>query len=104
MWIVIHWSVTANTREQIYVPTVFENRVIDIEVDRKHVELGLWDTTSQGDYERLRPLSYSDSHIVLISFNIADPDSLDNIPEKVRSQLLNTSVRMFIFLIIAVDY
>ena len=97
MWISINWSVTANTREQIAIPTVFENYVVDIEVDRKHVELALWDTTSQEDYERLRPLSYPDSHVVLISFNIADPDSLNNVLEKVRSQLLDTSVQIFIF-------
>ena len=93
----IDWSVTANTREQIAIPTVFENYVVDIEVDRKHVELALWDTTSQEDYERLRPLSYPDSHVVLISFNIADPDSLNNVLEKVRSQLLDMSVQIFIF-------
>ena len=97
MWILTDWSVSANTREQLYIPTVFENHDVGIEVDRKDVDLALWDTTSQGNYERLRPLSYPDSHVILISFNIADPDSLDNVLEKVRSQLLNTSVQMFIF-------
>ena len=97
MWISGDWSVTANTREQIYIPTVFENYVADIEVNRKHVELALWDTAGQEDYQRLRPLSYPDSHVVLISFDIADPDSLNNVLEKVRSQLLDTSVQIFIF-------
>ncbi len=29
---------------EVYVPTVFENYVADIEIDGKQVELALWDT------------------------------------------------------------
>jgi small GTP-binding protein len=66
----------------VYVPTVFENYVADVEVDGKHVELALWDTAGQEDYDRLRPLSYPDSHVILICFAIDSPDSLDNVQEK----------------------
>jgi Ras family protein A len=62
---------------------VFENYVADVEVDGRHVELALWDTAGQEDYDRLRPLSYPDSHVVLICFAIDSPDSLDNVSEKV---------------------
>lgn len=68
---------------QVYVPTVFENYVADVEVDGKHVELALWDTAGQEDYDRLRPLSYPDSHVILICFAVDSPDSLDNVQEKV---------------------
>lgn len=65
------------------MPTVFENYVADVEVDGKHVELALWDTAGQEDYDRLRPLSYPDSHVILICFAVDSPDSLDNVQEKV---------------------
>ena len=55
----------------------------DVEVDGKHVELALWDTAGQEDYDRLRPLSYPDSHVILICFAVDSPDSLDNVQEKV---------------------
>ncbi|XP_038066874.1 ras-like GTP-binding protein RHO [Patiria miniata] len=67
---------------EVYVPTVFENYVADIEVDNKCVELALWDTAGQEDYDRLRPLSYPDTDVILMCFSIDNPDSLENIPEK----------------------
>ncbi|KEY83820.1 Rho GTPase Rho1 [Aspergillus fumigatus] len=74
---------------EVYVPTVFENYVADVEVDGKHVELALWDTAGQEDYDRLRPLSYPDSHVILICFAIDSPDSLDNVQEKWISEVLH---------------
>ncbi|KAG8910441.1 GTP-binding protein Rho1 [Tulasnella sp. 419] len=70
-----------------YVPTVFESYVADVEVDGRHVELALWDTAGQEDYDRLRPLSYPDSHVVLICFSVDSPDSLDNVQEKWISEV-----------------
>lgn len=64
------------------MPTVFENYVADIEVDGKEVELALWDTAGQEDYDRLRPLSYPDTNVILMCFAIDSPDSLENVPEK----------------------
>merc|ERR1712130_293766 len=67
---------------EVYVPTVFENYVADIEVDQRQVELALWDTAGQEDYDRLRPLSYPDTDVILMCFSVDSPDSLENIPEK----------------------
>jgi len=77
------------TFPEVYVPTVFENYVADVEVDGKHVELALWDTAGQEDYDRLRPLSYPDSHVILICFSVDSPDSLENVQEKWISEVLH---------------
>lgn len=69
---------------------MFENYVADVEVDGKHVELALWDTAGQEDYDRLRPLSYPDSHVILICFAVDSPDSLDNVQEKVSDTELES--------------
>lgn len=74
---------------QVYVPTVFDNYVADVEVDGRRVELALWDTAGQEDYDRLRPLSYPDSNVVLICFSIDLPDSLENVMEKWISEVLH---------------
>jgi len=39
-------------------------------------------TAGQEDYDRLRPLSYPDTDVILMCFSIDSPDSLENIPEK----------------------
>jgi len=66
----------------VYVPTVFETYVADIEVDAVSVELALWDTAGQEDYDRLRPLSYPDTDVILLCFAVDNPDSFENVREK----------------------
>ena len=39
---------------KLYVPTVFETYISSIEVGNRQVELALWDTAGQEDYDRLR--------------------------------------------------
>ena len=46
------------------------------------MELALWDTAGQEDYDRLRPLSYPDTDVILMCFAIDNPDSLENIRDK----------------------
>ncbi|KAE9389816.1 putative GTPase Rho1 [Gymnopus androsaceus JB14] len=87
------------TFPEVYVPTVFENYVADVEVDGKHVELALWDTAGQEDYDRLRPLSYPDSHVILICFAVDSPDSLDNVQEKWISEVMHFCPNLPIILV-----
>ena len=68
----------------VQVPTVFENYVTDCRVDGKSVQLALWDTAGQEDYERLRPLAYAKAHVILIGFSVETQDSLENVRHKVR--------------------
>ncbi|KAG7192114.1 Rho GTPase [Scheffersomyces spartinae] len=74
-----------------YFPTVFDNYVIDCRIDGKAVQLALWDTAGQEEYERLRPLSYNNSHVILIGFAINIPDSLDNAATKWSEEVRNYS-------------
>lgn len=66
---------------------MFDNYVTDIELDGKPIQLALWDTAGQEEYERLRPLSYSKAHIILIAYSVDTPDSLDNVTQKVSGSV-----------------
>lgn len=65
-----------------YIPTVFETYSKEIEVDGIQTTLALWDTAGEEDYDRLRPLSYPRTDVVLMCFSIDNPDSLDNVRTK----------------------
>lgn len=42
----------------------------DIFVDSIHVELSLWDTAGQEEFDRLRALSYEDTHVLMLCFSV----------------------------------
>lgn len=65
-----------------YVPTVFENYVTKIEGPRNMtIELALWDTAGQEEYNRLRPLSYSEVDILMVCYSVDSKTSLQNVQD-----------------------
>ncbi|XP_074852152.1 rho-related GTP-binding protein RhoD [Carettochelys insculpta] len=67
---------------KVYVPTVFEKYSASFQIGGKPVQINLWDTAGQEDYDRLRPLSYTGTHVILMCFDVTSPSSFDNILTK----------------------
>lgn len=63
---------------------MFENYVTQVQYEGRAIELALWDTAGQEEYDRLRPLSYPESDVILIVFSVDFPTSLGNVQDKVR--------------------
>ena len=71
-------SFTSQAFPYEYVPTVFDNYSTNLIVDTQAINLGLWDTAGQADYDRLRPLSYPQTDFFLICFSLVDRYTFDN--------------------------
>jgi Ras-related C3 botulinum toxin substrate 1 len=75
-------SYTTNTFPTDYVPTIFDNFSTNMMCDDQIVNLSLWDTAGQEDYDRLRPLSYPQTDVFIVCASVVSPTSFVNVEEK----------------------
>lgn len=80
-------SYARNRFPQDYVPTVFDNYVVQITAGEETIELNLMDTAGQEEYDRLRPLSYCNANVFLCCFSRVNPASFENVANKWGSEI-----------------
>ncbi|KOM50997.1 hypothetical protein LR48_Vigan08g182400 [Vigna angularis] len=77
-----------------YVPTVFDNFSANVVVDGSTVNLGLWDTAGQEDYNRLRPLSYRGADVFLLAFSLISRASYENVAKKNVKAVFDAAIKV----------
>ncbi|XP_022735744.1 rac-like GTP-binding protein 3 isoform X1 [Durio zibethinus] len=78
---------TSNKFPTDYIPTVFDNFSANVVVEGTTVNLGLWDTAGQEDYNRLRPLSYRGADVFVLAFSLVSRASYENVLKKWITEL-----------------
>ena len=67
----------------------FDNYTANVYVDSRPISLGLWDTTGQDDYDRIRPLSYPGTDVFLVCFSVVNPNSFANVAGKWAPEIVH---------------
>ncbi|KAL2902232.1 Rac-like GTP-binding protein 3 [Bienertia sinuspersici] len=80
---------TSNKFTTDYIPTVFDNFSANVVVESTKVNLGLWDTAGQEDYNKLRPLSYRGADVFVLAFSLVNRASFENVEKKWVPELQN---------------
>jgi len=75
-------SYTSNSFPNEYVPTVFDNYTTKAVIEGNPVDLILFDTAGDSEYDSMRPLNYAGTHVFLVCFSIVSHDSALQVAKK----------------------
>uniref|UniRef100_A0A914DM08 Rho GTPase n=1 Tax=Acrobeloides nanus TaxID=290746 RepID=A0A914DM08_9BILA len=64
-----------------YIPTAFDDYIIETYVEGKAKHLTVCDTAGEDDFNKLRPLSYPDADVFIVCYSVERPESIKNIRE-----------------------
>lgn len=65
-----------------YTTTVFDNYSVDVMVNGEVCNVGIIDTPSHQNYDKLRPMSYNQTDIILVCYSVVKQNSFRSITEK----------------------
>jgi len=82
---------TSKAFPQDYVPTVFDNYSCIEMYNGKPINLVLWDTAGQEDYDKLRPLSYPQTDVFVLCYSVVGRDSFINVEHKWLEEVKKTN-------------
>jgi small GTP-binding protein len=68
-------------RVRVYVK-IFDNYICNLSAGEFDIELSLWDTAGQEDFDRIRPLSYTGTDVFLVCFSLLSRTSMQNVAHK----------------------
>uniref|UniRef100_A0A1I7U6Z7 Rho family small GTPase n=1 Tax=Caenorhabditis tropicalis TaxID=1561998 RepID=A0A1I7U6Z7_9PELO len=71
----------AYTKKQFldhYSTTVFDNWAVSVHIDQRNYAVSLFDTAGQGNYEKIRCLSYPHANVFLVCFSMTDRKTLES--------------------------
>ncbi|KAJ5069578.1 rho-related gtp-binding protein rhog [Anaeramoeba ignava] len=65
-----------------YIPKKADNYSLLTKFNSKTIQIGFWDTISNDESNRLRPLSYAKTDIFLVCFSLSSRSSFENVESK----------------------
>merc|ERR1712062_657681 len=70
-----------NLFDEKYEPTIFETESLSCEFKGQKVNLSLWNTAGQDDFDRIRMLAYEKTDVLLITLSVVNRASFRNVKD-----------------------
>ena|SRR3990167_850367 len=87
-----------------YIPTVFDNFVVSMNLQGRPLNLHFWDTAGQSEYDRLRQLSYPGTNFTLIAYSCANTHSFARVAKWKQEALAHMPEAKLILVATKIDY
>jgi small GTP-binding protein len=72
-------AISGEEPSEIYESTIFANAQVKVDIMGIPYEFWIWNTASQVEYDRLRPMSYNHADVVLLFFAFDSKQSFSNL-------------------------
>jgi len=70
-------------------PKTYDHYSSNVLIDGKPINLSLWDTAGQAEFDKLRPQCYAQTDLFIVCFSLTEPNTLESVRTKWNPEVIH---------------